>query len=358
MLAIVGESGSGKTVTARSHPRACCPRRRPARGAVLLTGKDGIRRTTSSRCRSSLARSAAATPPWCSRSRRPRSTRSTRWAGRSPRACARTARYSRSKEATAPRRSTSSARSASPTRSTGSTTTRTSSPAGRSSASSSRWRWSSTPGLIVADEPTTALDVTVQAEILDLLRALPRRVRHRDRADHPQHGRGRRPRRPGRGHVPGRRSSRRPTSRTLFAAPQDDYTKQLLAAVPHLGQATRASRAGMPDARTRAASGAGRRGARTCASSTPAGCGSPASPPSTASASRSARARCSAWSASRGSRQDHDRPGHRRADQGHRRLAAGARRRDERSQGAHVPAAPQARSASSSRTRRPASTRC
>ncbi len=40
------------------------------------------------------------------------------------------------------------------------------------------------PKLLIADEPTTALDVTIQAQILDLMRDLKTRLGQRDHADH------------------------------------------------------------------------------------------------------------------------------------------------------------------------------
>ena len=38
---------------------------------------------------------------------------------------------------------------------------------------------SCSPTLLIADEPTTALDVTIQAQILDLMKRLQERVRLR-----------------------------------------------------------------------------------------------------------------------------------------------------------------------------------
>ncbi|WP_456785737.1 ABC transporter ATP-binding protein [Cellulomonas sp. P5_C5] len=90
------------------------------------------------------------------------------------------------------------------------------------------------PGLIIADEPTTALDVTVQAEILDLLRRLPKEfgsaivlITHNmgvvadlaDRVAVMFNG----------------EIVEQADVRTLFASPQHPYTQRLLDAVPRVG---------------------------------------------------------------------------------------------------------------------------
>ncbi|KRA23791.1 glutathione ABC transporter ATP-binding protein [Microbacterium sp. Root61] len=91
------------------------------------------------------------------------------------------------------------------------------------------------PWLLIADEPTTALDVTVQAEILDLMRDLRHRldsaillITHdmgvvADLADDIVVMR--------QGEI-----VERGTVEGVFAAPQHAYTKQLLAAVPRIGE--------------------------------------------------------------------------------------------------------------------------
>jgi len=91
------------------------------------------------------------------------------------------------------------------------------------------------PGLIVADEPTTALDVTVQAEILELLRDL--RDKYGTSIVLITHNMG----------VVADLADRvvvmyqgdvveEAPAKTLFAEPRQAYTRNLLAAVPHLGR--------------------------------------------------------------------------------------------------------------------------
>ncbi|WP_353987356.1 ABC transporter ATP-binding protein [Ruicaihuangia caeni] len=104
------------------------------------------------------------------------------------------------------------------------------------------------PKLLIADEPTTALDVTVQAEILELLRSLRERldmaillITHdmgvvADLADRVVVMRN--------GEVVEEAEVHR-----LFEAPQHEYTRALLAAVPHLGQTLQTNeRDASPDA--------------------------------------------------------------------------------------------------------------
>ena len=67
------------------------------------------------------------------------------------------------------------------------------------------------PRLLIADEPTTALDVTIQAQVLDMMKELKEQLEHLHAADHPRSGRGGRDLRQGGHHVCRRdRGVRRP----------------------------------------------------------------------------------------------------------------------------------------------------
>ena len=181
------------------------------------------------------------------------------------------------------------------------------------------------PGLIVADEPTTALDVTVQAEILDLLRRCRDEfgtaivlITHNmgvvadlaDRVAVMYQG----------------KVVEEADAVTLFSAPQHDYTKALLAAVPYVGH-------GVARAMERAAARPTNWleqppvvEAKGLEIVYPGRFGRPGLP-----SRRRRRLRDPAGGGARPRRrvrlgQDHHRSRHRRAHEGDRRLAEGARR--------------------------------
>jgi oligopeptide/dipeptide ABC transporter ATP-binding protein len=94
---------------------------------------------------------------------------------------------------------------------------------------------STDPDLLIADEPTTALDVTIQAQILELMRSL--RERNRMAIMLITHDLG----------VVAEMANEvvvmyagkvveRADVRTIFAAPHHPYTKGLLSSIPRLGQ--------------------------------------------------------------------------------------------------------------------------
>ena len=92
------------------------------------------------------------------------------------------------------------------------------------------------PAVLIADEATTALDVTIQAQIVELIADLQRELGMAVVWITPRPRRGRGHRRPGGGHVRRAGASRRRPVDDLYADPRHPYTQGLLASLPVLGR--------------------------------------------------------------------------------------------------------------------------
>ncbi|WP_062318574.1 dipeptide ABC transporter ATP-binding protein [Demequina maris] len=232
VLAIVGESGSGKTVTAKSI-LGLLPETATVRGAVVLRNKDGgeadVARLSGSRLRQVRGRDAAMVFQEPSTALNPVFTvgwqiaEGLRAHGRLSKKEARTQAIDILRRVGIPDPETRVDHY--PHQFSG----------GQKQRIVIAQALALDPGVIVADEPTTALDVTVQAEILDLLRrcrdefgAAVVLITHNmgvvaDLADRVAVM------------YQGELVEQAPV-RELFESPREPYTQQLLASVPRIGE--------------------------------------------------------------------------------------------------------------------------
>ncbi len=183
ILGLLGESGCGKTVTALSILGLLPATGRIVAGRIRFQGRDLARLDRNALCALRGDQIAmifqepmtALNPVYTVGGR----------CGR-PSCC--TARWAAPRPGARPWRC--SAWSASPSRSARYGGTRTSSPAGMRQRVMIAMALACEPRLLIADEPTTALDVTIQAQILDLMRAPAPAAGHGDPVHHPRPGGG------------------------------------------------------------------------------------------------------------------------------------------------------------------------